>query len=373
MLQVIDGTVQLKDQLRDYTYRGEGLDHMSFMDFILNTYEGQKAENQPVMTEEGGDGDDPRETRGRPANGRVAYMPEARKGDRCRIIRMTGHETLPRFVGKWFPRNDSDDRQEQDFYHAQMLLLLRPWREMSNLMGQQQNFQEAFENLLITTSKRERNIIHNIQYYYECSDGAKARREEEKYQNNAPLAFELEVDEEDLVILEDEGYTRNINDINEDDIERARHLRTHQRETRFGDNAITEAFDAGIFKDWPVTEAWKTGAHLLQEEDWAKIKSWEKQLKETTRKMVQEGLTLQSIEPGDAIEPVIIETERDPPEETEPRIEGIYEGEEEASLETIARRPKLAMLNTEQRLAHNMVEDKLKDMLTGRISINPLV
>jgi len=42
MLTVVDGSVELKDQLRDYKYRGEELGYMNFLNFMLDTYEGSK-------------------------------------------------------------------------------------------------------------------------------------------------------------------------------------------------------------------------------------------------------------------------------------------------------------------------------------------
>ncbi len=37
-----EGMMALRDQLRDYQYRGEELEEMSFLDFMTNTYEGHK-------------------------------------------------------------------------------------------------------------------------------------------------------------------------------------------------------------------------------------------------------------------------------------------------------------------------------------------
>jgi len=42
MLTVVDGSVELKDQLWDYKYRGEELGYMNFLNFMLDTYEGSK-------------------------------------------------------------------------------------------------------------------------------------------------------------------------------------------------------------------------------------------------------------------------------------------------------------------------------------------
>ncbi len=39
MLTLVDGSVELKDQLKDYKFRGEELGSMNFLEFMLDTYE----------------------------------------------------------------------------------------------------------------------------------------------------------------------------------------------------------------------------------------------------------------------------------------------------------------------------------------------
>lgn len=45
-----EGTAILKDQLRDYQYRGIGLSSMNMLDFVLNTYEGKVLNDPMPMT-----------------------------------------------------------------------------------------------------------------------------------------------------------------------------------------------------------------------------------------------------------------------------------------------------------------------------------
>jgi len=116
-LTVVDGSVELKDQLRDYKYRGEELEYMNFLDFMLDTYEGSKRDQDE-------DDDGTKETPfhegpkprgpGRPPSMQSHYQDEANKGKRCRIKRSQGHETLPRIVGKWFCR--SNNEVERDLF-----------------------------------------------------------------------------------------------------------------------------------------------------------------------------------------------------------------------------------------------------------------
>lgn len=48
-LTIIDGSVELKDQLREYKYRGEELESMNFLQFMLDTYEAAKEDKEDDM------------------------------------------------------------------------------------------------------------------------------------------------------------------------------------------------------------------------------------------------------------------------------------------------------------------------------------
>ena len=53
----------LKDQLRDYKFRGDALQSMNFLDFMLNTYEGNKEGETENEGEIGGDRNEPNSRR----------------------------------------------------------------------------------------------------------------------------------------------------------------------------------------------------------------------------------------------------------------------------------------------------------------------
>ena len=85
--------LKLKDQTRDYIDRGDDLQHMSYLDFFLDTYEGETV--QVLDGEHRG---------GCKQSDRSPYRPETGHDNKCRVLRQPGHETLPDFVGHWFPR-----------------------------------------------------------------------------------------------------------------------------------------------------------------------------------------------------------------------------------------------------------------------------
>ncbi|KAI1782352.1 hypothetical protein LXA43DRAFT_906046, partial [Ganoderma leucocontextum] len=69
--------------------------------------------------------------RGRPRNVRSRYLEGHPNADtKHRIVRSAGHNTLTNIIGSWFPRRD--DEGTYDTYCAAMLMLLKPWRDLSS-------------------------------------------------------------------------------------------------------------------------------------------------------------------------------------------------------------------------------------------------
>ncbi|KAF7305863.1 ATP-dependent DNA helicase [Mycena chlorophos] len=161
-----DGRFVLKDQLRQYQDRGHALDSMSFYDFFSQTYHGKMLEDPAT--------DAP--TRGRPRSLRVPYLPELGRAG-CRVIRGAQHEVNLHFIGRWFPRADDPNTE---YYSAQMLLLLFPWRTLHDLKNNYPTFHEALDKFKAQqASARDLRVLDNIQYFYQCSDRAGDRRQED--------------------------------------------------------------------------------------------------------------------------------------------------------------------------------------------------
>src|SRR6266446_8177011 len=67
------------------------------------------------------------EKRGRKRNMRIPYLPTHPKHKQTQhVVRTTGHNNLPNFIGRYFPQRDDPD--SRSLYCASMLLLLKPWR-----------------------------------------------------------------------------------------------------------------------------------------------------------------------------------------------------------------------------------------------------
>lgn len=101
-----NGQLRMKSQLNEYRFRSEEIEDMSFIQYMLDTYETEQKKRRPnnedaQMEDNKNEGDDEDGVcRGRKEHAHYEYKPKAKKGNKCRILCTIGHETLPQFIGK---------------------------------------------------------------------------------------------------------------------------------------------------------------------------------------------------------------------------------------------------------------------------------
>lgn len=157
LLEIVDGQIHVKDQVQDYVQRGDPLEEWSYLDYFLGTYDGNQLQHCPSVY-------------GCPRSTRVAYKNNYRPSH-CQLVCSSGHETMPYFPGLWFPKKDENDNN--GLFEASMLALLKPWRSVTTLKKEHEPFRTALEDFLSTASQNVHNTIANIQFFHECSEGAK--------------------------------------------------------------------------------------------------------------------------------------------------------------------------------------------------------
>lgn len=165
--------------------RGESLEDMNIIEYFVHTYEDDMESRYLMAEEDENNGDDDPVTDehrkpGRKRNERVLYLPNHPKYTRkLHIIRSRGHNQLPNFIGHYFPGADDSDTRE--LYCACMLLLLKPWRDVRiNLKAPSQSWTTAFDLFISTASKKTKDIISGIQYFYESRTAAEEERERDE-------------------------------------------------------------------------------------------------------------------------------------------------------------------------------------------------
>ena len=282
--------------------------------------------------------------RGRTAHDRFPYKDESGKGSRCRVLRAKGHKTMPEFIGHWFPRSDRID--ERDFYTASMLLLLKPWCSISaHLLGTHITWADSFSHFMLGAFSQVKNIITNIQYFHECLDRAKNQTD---YSTQGGIITQCQADIQQQQQVVENGEER---ELTEWDVEHAKASRVSSHLENFGFDALAIACASGIFPILPVETVYRQGAQKATTDDLVQFLEWDQELTSIVRTQ-DESAFHQSIpnhlpsRPSQSVSEAVLA-------EDTPRI-------------SPSTRPELAILNTEQRRVHNIVEDNLLCHLAGR-------
>lgn len=234
-----DQKLHASSQIVDYVCRGRGIEDLGFLFYLLDTYEAAAPQDNE---------------KDRPYV--VPYLDHhPRSQHRVRIIRQKGHETLPEFIGRWFPRRDVDSLKT--LYHASMLLLFKPWRDVAELKGT--GFDESFKNLIETCTDRERIIMDNIQYYYDTADRVALDRQ----QRSVPQELDMDDDSSDggegIHTWENHGH--NV-DNDEDDDEAinwdviAQRMGCSSAEWKMGEAAVGIGRTVGVFERDDLMSTW---------------------------------------------------------------------------------------------------------------------
>lgn len=327
-VEIVDSTLQAKDQIKEYVDRGDQLVGTNFLDFFLNTYEKEEA----TLTES---------KQGRKPNERVPYKDGTGHGKKCRVFWTRDHETMPNFAGDWFPRNDVPELSE--FYHACMLALLMPWTEIKNLKSKAQTFKESFESFVNMADEGIMDTLDNIQYQHECHDSATKKKGTEHVTSPGTTALP---DESETRIVDistgDAKFTQR-------DVEVQLASEFSQDDRLFAEVALNIAIDHNIFSDEPIPTCWKDVA----------MPATSDQMEEYYRldKLVQ-AITKGRIVPDNR-------------NDIQPESFAVSEQRQEAGgVEKMTKAeielPHLAALNADQRRAHDIIASHLKAHLDSR-------
>jgi hypothetical protein len=200
----------MTSQVQDYALRGEAFEKLNFLEFTVETYEVKKNNER--------EDDEIRTSRsGRRRNPRADYLTNHPKvNSHIRIQRTENHNYLPNIVGQWFPRRDR--LEEEDFYYAAILALLRPWRELQELKGENRSWKEEGLSFLQRASEKDLDIVAGLQYYYDCKMKGQSHYEDSNDDENGVEDIETsminEIDDEDNTFQQRVLFSNSVHDHN---------------------------------------------------------------------------------------------------------------------------------------------------------------
>lgn len=335
-LEVVEGQLLLKDQMREYMDRGDFLETWSYLDFFLGTYDGKTLKDTTV-------------SRGRPGNVRVPYRGNSNRHGRCRVLRSVGHETMPYFPGRWFPKRDDDD--ENGLFHAAMLALLKPWRSLRDLKQTGQNFRDSFNEFMAHAPQQIHNIVENIQFFHECADSArKDRMDNTTFQDSFPSSSP-QADAEDAADAAAETISLLVTD---DDVDRAVDRPFSSRELLYADVAIGIGQICGALSEHEYSLPLNHPAYPATVDDLESFDAWDHTLASPpcdSAGIEQDVLISPSVQPNSTAFPFPANRV------TEPNV---------ALLNQSPAPDTSTVLNEKQNMAHEIITSHLRAHIEGR-------
>lgn len=308
-----NGILGSGSQLEDYTLRGSELEAFPLIFFISETYDANippnertesidaqdnediPAEGMPENAEVDGEGHGERGKRGRKRNERSRYLNGHSKCEtHYRIVRTPGHNTIPSTCGGFYPTHT--DPETIDLFRASMLTLLKPWRRIQDLKGEDQTWEEAYDSFLLSAPKRIHHIISGIKYHYDSRSAANAQREREGagLEGGTRRRRRNQREDSEDELNEDEELDTAITDFERQKLIQAIDELTNSREEVHGRVALQIAQDAGIFTRSSMD--WETSgeqAVACTGDDLVNLERWQTTLKTSVEPIVSaEGETL---------------------------------------------------------------------------------
>jgi hypothetical protein len=338
----------LRSQIDDYRYRGEALEHLSFLEFIADTYEERLSKSSDNDVSDNTE-HSPAAVRqpGRPRNQRVRYQSLHPRADTSqRIVRSIGHHNLPDIVGPWIERNDNP--ATFDLHCASALACLQPWRAIGDLKGEHTSWKQTLESFLISTNDLRRCIYHNIQYYYQCRQSADrssdmstgACRAEEPITPGDLSEFVNGIAVEDLVLSS-----------------------RKKKELDHGEDAAAVGKNLGLFGDvaggaWGIQQE---GPRVAGEAEYRDVEQWTRALKTAA---VEERSGERRAASGDMDLGAIESITESGPQSSLMAAGIVYEGD---AIQPASSEVDVSMLGPDQLRAFKIIEDHVKRSATEKM------
>ncbi|KAJ8516236.1 hypothetical protein ONZ45_g6447 [Pleurotus djamor] len=275
------GKIYVKSQVTDYSMRGSTAEDLGMIDYFVDTYEEYTRSKPSTESSLASADDDAPRRPGRRPNDRIQYLHDHPKHSTVqRVVRTLGHNNLPNFIGRSFPRRDDDDTEP--FYCASMLMLLKPWRDLkTDLKGESQTWREAYDEFITSATPKQLATISNIQYLHESRVAAETEAHQGAQPINVPVSANPEDEFEDESDGLDGGSENTTIRITDELIEGLEDCPAGSPEGhRHGLLAIEYAKYAGIFQD--NEDKWSLGpnasSHHASGDDLVNLQKWRSQL-----------------------------------------------------------------------------------------------
>ena len=244
------------------------------------------------------------------------------------------------------------------------MMLLKPWRELNDLKCATETFETSFDRFMSQAPNKTKMVVANVQYYFECSEGAKADRKKMNAQaEQTPDDNEtvnIEVNNGDDFEDTHYGIDNAHEEITEDDIKRARLMKSQIRDRLYGESAVALGYDFGFFEDTNASTEYTNTARKMDHKEGGNISAWKAQLKAATQEQMNKFGTTDITEEQNETDLYTPNVESTSASTPNIQLRGDPITNSNATL-VGTERTELARLNKEQHRAHNIIEERLKE------------
>ncbi|KIK20991.1 hypothetical protein PISMIDRAFT_104794, partial [Pisolithus microcarpus 441] len=276
-------------------------------------------------------------------------------GQKHCVVRRRNHNTLPNFVGPYFPRND--DPEIYPLYCTCILLLLKPWCcVLSDLKMPSETWEEAEQVFVSNASSCIQNIICSIQYFYRCE---KACEDERFDAVSTGQENDVEMDDDETQSMLPGNHVI----VTEDAISSLLNSQIPLQEELHGLSAVESAKYANVFPDNHLSIPVMNNAfflHTATDTDIQSLKNWQREMEMDVVLQNLESISATQTHPSEADVQCL---EIPFPGDGRPLVENVGEDNEISEKALTPADP--STLKEDQRCAYEIVSWHVNQTLRG--------
>ena len=187
---------------------------------------------------------------------------------------------MPHFPGHWFLKEEAEN--ENKLFEALMLVLLKPWRSLSDIICGHTTFRDTYQEFHDHTSQYTQDRIKNIKFFHECSQSAQEHEAEIISDNNNMHGKQVIDETDDDLLLPGSPVEEDMEDlhnlITEEDIQQVLDRPFTAQELLHANLAIDIGFNSRALTDHKYSTAIQKKAHPATREELEQCDIWEKSL-----------------------------------------------------------------------------------------------
>ena len=181
---------------------------------------------------------------------------------------------MPYIPGQWFPKKG----ENSVFFQASMLALLKPWYSIADLKGEGQSWANAFDDFVRDADETTKRIMENIQFFHECSEGARGRQSGAEEKDATLGCNESGIEQDDVPFPDSScsggGEEQFAHVVTEEDIQRVIDEPFSPCEEKYAREALSVGFESGALLSPAFETVYRKPPRPATDDDLSQFPRW---------------------------------------------------------------------------------------------------